>query len=277
MKKTVIIVSIIALIANSCGQTTEKQSKTVNNETVSERKDNVQQQKEDSQSENEQSDTLNKFLITNNSAGYFTIGEPWQDFAKNKYQYEFVQGYGSCVDACCKGGFYLGNGIIKNEWDEQILEDLKLTVGSQIFEENDAESWDDEIGSKKYKNDPTLFYVSSDNCKGWYWKDEIGFIILYSDLFKTKEGVSVGTTLEDAQKQLGKLLFDIGWIEENPNAVQFKISSYPNIEFILKPDDYAGNWEELSGLRGKGNMLTISDFKENTTIKQIIIRGEDEE
>jgi len=36
MKKTVIILSVLALIASSCGQTTKKQTVTESNETVNE-------------------------------------------------------------------------------------------------------------------------------------------------------------------------------------------------------------------------------------------------
>ncbi|MCL2329347.1 MAG: hypothetical protein FWC39_12650 [Bacteroidetes bacterium] len=271
MKKTVIILSVIALIASGCGQNTTKQVETVNNEITNEQKE------ESTQSENEQINSSNKFLITNNSAGYFTIGGSWQDFARNKYQYEFVQGYGTCVDACCNGGFQLGNGIIKNDWNEQVLKDLKLTIGALRFEVCD-ESLSDKINAKKHKNNPDVFYVSSDNCKGWYWKDKISFMILYSDLFKTKEGVGVGTTLEDAQKKLGILPFYVGWLEENPDAVQICTRLYPNITFILDPNDYANGWEELSTFMGNDdNSLTISDFKPNTQIKRIIIRGASED
>ena len=73
--------------------------------------------------------------------------------------------------------------------------------------------------------------------------------------------------------KLGKLVFDIGWIEEDINAVQFSTSSYPNIGFVLDADDYTNGWEELSNLMGKKNNLTISDFKYNTKIKRIIVRG----
>ena len=207
---------------------------------------------------NEQFDGLNKFLITNNSVGYFKIGGSWQNFAEKEYHYKYNQSYGTCVDACCNGGFDLGNDI--------------MTIGTLIFEE--SKSYDDEIERNRYKNNPNVFYVSSDNCRGWYWKDKISFIVIYSDLFKTKEGVGVSTTLEDAQKKLGKLVFDIEWIEENANAVQFNTSSYPEIEFVLDADDYVDGWEELSNfLEKETNKLTISDFHANTKIKRIIVRG----
>ena len=245
MGKVIIILSVFALIASSCGQLTNKQTDTTTNEIVVE-------QEEAEIISNEPVE--NKFLITNNSVGYFNIGASWQNIAEKEYHYEYVQGYGTCIDACCNGGFDLGNDII--------------TIGTLCFEE--SEYYDDEIESNKYKNNPNVFYVSSDNCRGWYWKDKIRFIEVHSDLFKIKEGVGVGTTLKDAQKKLGKLSFTIGWVTEDRNAVYFSTKYYPNVKFIIDADDYVDGWEELDDLEEK-DTLTISDFKNNTKIKRIII------
>ena len=245
--KVIIILSVFALIASSCGQLTNKQTDTITNEIVVE-------QEEPEIISNEPVE--NKFLITNNSVGYFNIGASWQNIAEKEYHYEYVQGYGTCIDACCNGGFDLGNDII--------------TIGTLCFEKSDI--FDDD--SDKYKSNTNLFYVISENCRGWYWKDKIRFIEVHSDLFKIKEGVGVGTTLKDAQKKLGKLSFTIGWVTEDRNAVYFSTSSYPNVEFIIDADDYVDGWEELDNLffAGEEYNLTISDFKNNTKIKRIIVR-----
>ena len=251
MRKAVITLSIFILIMNSCGQRTTKQTeKEANNEPACEQKE------ENIQNENEQLDSQNIFLITNNSAGYFNIGGSWQNLAQDEYHYKYVQAYGTCIDACCTGGFNLGNNII--------------TIGTLRFE--NSESFDDEVERKKHKNNPNVFYSSSDNCRGWYWTDKISFIVIHSDLFKTKEGVCVNTALEEAQKKMGKLVFNIGWITEDINAVYFTTSSYPNIEFILDADDYVDGWEALDDIVGEYT-LTISDFKDETKIRRIIIRG----
>ncbi|MDR1678432.1 MAG: hypothetical protein LBR81_01480 [Prevotellaceae bacterium] len=260
MKQFKLILIVLVLLTSACRQKA-KQEVTATSDTIivvpQDYSDTVAISDEDP----------NKFLISNNAAGYFKIGGSWQNFAENNYQYRYKQGYATCVDGCCTGGFSLGDGI--------------LTIGTSVFEY--GESFNDEIDSKKHVNNPDVFYVSSDNCKAWYWKDSISSILIYSDLFQTKEGVGVGTTLEDAQKQFGKLVFKIGWIEEDANAVQFTTSAYPAIKFVLNTDDYMGSWEELSNLNyrlssnyGKENLLTISNFKKNTTIKHIIIRGENE-
>ena len=254
MRKTVITLTVLMLIASSCGQRTTKQTEIANNKSA------CKQKEENTQGKNEQFDKQNKFLITNNSVGYFNIGDSWQNLAENEYHYQYIQGYGSCIDACCNGGFDLGNGI--------------MTIGTLSFE--NSESFDDETEGNKYKSNPNVFYVSSENCRGWYWKDKISFIIIQSDLFKTKEGIGVNTTLEESQNKLGKLVFNVGWVTEDENAVQFTTSFYPNIGFILDAEDYVGGWEELDNLTGEKNTLTISDFKENTKIKRIIINGKNE-
>lgn len=255
MKKTAILLSIIFTVFSLYSYIK------ANNKEITK-----SQETERAEFNNETTD--NSFLVTNNSVGFFTIGDSWQKTAKDKYQYKYVQGIGFCVDACCKGGFDLGTDIIEDENGKEI-ETVAITIGASDFEE--SESFDDETESKKYENNPNVFYVSSDNCKGWYWTDSISYIIVCSDLFRTKEGIGVGSTLEEMQKVAGKFEINIGWIEEDINAIQLKISSYPNINFILDADDYKDGWEELSKIAGNENSLTIADFKKDTKIRRLIV------
>ncbi|HLR01115.1 MAG TPA: hypothetical protein VK102_12160 [Sphingobacterium sp.] len=204
-----------------------------------------------------------KFLISNHSAGYFKIGGSWQNYAEKEYSYKSVQGYGTCVDACCDGGFQLGYKIVEDSYGPKI-ENVQITIGAVNFDQN-------EKSESKYKDNPEVFYASSDNCKGWYWKDKINYIVVYSELFKTKEGIGVGTTLEEMQEKFGELHFYVGWIEEDINALQVSIKSYPDIKFILDIDAYKGNWEEIGFMEDK-NEITVSDFKENSKIQRLIIR-----
>ena len=201
------------------------------------------------------------YLVTNNSVGYFKIGESWQNFAKNNYAYKSVQGFGTCTDACCDGGFNLGK-VISNGKDGQTIEKPEITIGALDFGES--------ISKTEHKGNPNVFYISSDNCNGWYWKDKINYIIIYSEIFKTKEGIGVGSNLAELQEKLGKIQFYVGWIEEQENALQITVKSYPNIQFILDVDDYKGNWEDIS-LKGDKNAITISDFKKDTKIKRLIV------
>lgn len=199
------------------------------------------------------------YLITNNSVGFFKLGETWQNFAKNNYNYKFIQGYGICVDACCAGGYDLGKAITNGN-NTQIIENPEITIGTLRFGESESKT--------EHKNNQNVFYNSSDNCSGWYWKDKIRYLMIYSDAFKTKEGIGVGTTLEKLNEILGEVVINIGWLEGDANAVQVKINSYPNIEFILDEDDAIGGYEKLSTL---GETATISDFKKNTKIKRLIV------
>jgi hypothetical protein len=200
------------------------------------------------------------YLIVNNSVGFFKLGETWQNFAKNHYYYKSVQGYGTCLDACCDGGYTLGKAITNGNYG-QTIENPEITIGALRFGESESKT--------EHKNNANLFYISSDNCSGWYWKDKISYIMIYSEAFKTKEGVGVGTTLEKLKEILGEVVINIGWLEEDANAVQVKINSYPSIEFILDVDDAIGGYEKLSTLDGTA---TILDFKKNTKIKRLIVR-----
>ena len=209
-------------------------------------------------------DTEVKHLVTNNSVGFFKIGSTWHNIAKNDYNYQSVQGYGTCVDAGCDGGFYLGNDLVVNEhgW----VENPELTIGASIFKISN--SYDDD--SSKYKNNKDVFYVSSENLRGWYWKDKISYLVIYSETYKTKEGIGVGTTLEELKEIHGSIEIKIGWLEEDVNAVQVSVSSYPDIIFILDVDDAIGGYDKLSTLK---DSPIFSDFKRNTKIKRLIINS----
>lgn len=207
-----------------------------------------------------------KFLITNNSAGYFTLDGSWQSYARDDYNYQYVQGYGNCVDAACDGGFDLGDNIVNSEYGPKI-ENPKLTIGATLFEASEINNL--EIDSVKYSENPNVFFVSSDNSYGWYWKDKISYIIINSDNFKTKEGIGVGTMLEKVKEKFDIISINVGWVEEDNNAIQFKIDAYPNIEFILDGDDAIGGYNFLSS--HVGQTVSVSDFKENTKIKRITI------
>jgi hypothetical protein len=102
MKKfNFLLISTTLILATSCEQSS-KDDETVNEQTQA--KENISQIEE--QSGNVAEENLeDKFLITNNSVGYFKIGGSWQNSAKNDYNYKYVQGYGTCTDACCDGGF----------------------------------------------------------------------------------------------------------------------------------------------------------------------------
>lgn len=249
--KTLHLLLILVAILTSCG---ERPTKRESAETI--------QQAANDESINIESE----FLITNNSVGDFILGGSWRDIAQHVYNYVFVEGYGSCVDACCDGGYTLGKKIIEGEYGAEI-EHPELTLGAISFDDTDSKT--------KHVNNPDVFYITSDNCSGWYWKNQISYIEIYTAQFKTKEGHGVGTTLEEVQETFGEIRFQVGWIEEDANALQIKIKSYPNIQFVLSIEDYLGDWETIN-LAFDNNKLSISSFKKNTQIKSLIV-GEERE
>lgn len=211
----------------------------------------------------------NKYLITDNSVGFFKINASWRTIAQSEYRYRYLEGYGYYRDGCGTGGFYIGDKVVVGMHGPRI-NNLQLTIGAEIFE--NSSSYNDEVESKKYQSNPNLFYVSSNNCRGWYWTDSTRYVVVHSDLFRTKEGIGVGITLKEMEQKVGKLNFTVGWIEEDENAVSIKISAYNNIEFIIDADDYKNGWEALYG--EKAELLTANHFKPSAKIKRVIVWSE---
>lgn len=202
-----------------------------------------------------------KYLITDNSVGYFPIGGAWQDAATRQYGFKFIQGYGTCEDACCDGGYDLGFRIEDGDYGKEMA-DLQITIGAVLFSESES--------ADEFRYSPGVFFSSSPNCTGWYWMDKINYILVSSSRFRTKEDVGVGSTLPMMQERFGRLDFNVGWIEEDPNALQVSVPAYPNIRFILNVEDYQGNWQDID-MKGEKNGLTIADFKRGTKIRQLLV------
>jgi hypothetical protein len=219
---------------------------------------NVNLIRENKASENKDAD---KFIITNKSVGFFRLGDAWQEVAKNEYKFEFIQGYGTCADAFCDGGYDLGTNLKINKYG--FVVNPLITLGAEPFD--------------KYSDSPTkhqmntkVFFVESDNNSAWYYKDKAKYLVIYSDLFKTKEGIGVGSSLQKAQEKLGKIKFEVGWLREEEFPMIIKVSSYPNIAFVVNPIDYMGDLEKID-LSGEDNLIRVSDFKGNAKIIAIIV------
>lgn len=198
-----------------------------------------------------------KYLITNNSAGYFKIGSKWREFAKKYYDYDYTEGITRCVDACCWGGYFLGKNIIVDKNGNKRIKDVDIIIG--------AESADENTNTGKIRRD-NYFYIESDNCKGWYYKDKINYIDILSDLYKTSEGIGVGTTLEIMKKRLSNLKVHVGWLEEDDDALYITTNKYPNIRFIVDIHSYNGDLESFNEMK-----LNLSKFRKNTAIEKIRI------
>lgn len=204
-----------------------------------------------------------KYLITDNSVGYFRLGGSWQDMAITKYGYRSIQRYGRCTDACCDGGFLLGNKIVNGDYGKEMA-DLQVVIGAAVFSESQSET--------EFKDSPGVFYSSSPNCNAWYWSDKINYLDVASEQFHTKENMGAGSTLAEMQTAFGKLDFYVGWIEEDLNALQISVKAYPNIRFIVSVDDYKGNWEDID-MAGDKNSLSPADFKSGTKIRSLMVGG----
>lgn len=262
-KNSFLYLSILSLVVLSCAQGSNETEKNLNNQNETSTSNEISTDSLLSDSIDNQA-VEEKFLITQNSVGYFKLGSAWQSFAKNDYNYEFVEGIGSCVDACCNGGHDVGKELTVDEYGW--VENAELTIGATLFK--DAETFEDEIERKRFKDNKDVFYITSDNCMGWYYKDKVRYIIVYSTDFKTSEGIGVGTTLEAVKEITNEFTINIGWLEEDANAVQLVLKKYPTIKFILDVEDAKGGYEKLSTL---GETAKISDFKKETKIRSVIV------
>lgn len=238
-KKSLLLLPIFGILLLSCENGSQKNNESSNTDSLTAVTDSVI--------------IAAPFLITNSSVGYFQIGENWQNIAKSKYNYQPVQGYGLCSDACCDGGFNLQKSTAT-------AENIDITIGALRFGESQSES--------EHKNNPDVFYSSSDNCSGWYFKDKMSYMVIYSEEFKTKEAIGAGSTLENVKEKFEQVNIEIGLLEEDQNAIRLKLNAYPNIDFILDVEDAIGGYEKISTV---GQTASISDFKPNTKIKRLII------
>jgi hypothetical protein len=252
------LAAVVSMLLTNCGQNSQTQT-TANITLNAEQTENVLHK-----------NLEEKFLITNTYVGYFRPGNSWQNISINDYNYEYIQSYGSCQDGCCDGGFSLGNKLVENEYG--FVTNPAVTIGAAPYAESEFIE-DDYERKNAHKNNKDVFYIDGSNCSGWYWKDKIRYLVIYSGAFKTKEGIGVGSTLEEIKEKFGKLQFYVGWIEEDENALRVLIKSYPKISFILKVDDYKGDWEKISNI-GEENSLSISDFRENTKIDRLTLYTE---
>lgn len=205
-------------------------------------------------------DADRQFLISNDAVGYFQIGNAWRDPAASRYGYQFVQEYGVCADGCCDGGFLLGDEVVSGEQGKTVR-NPELTIGAAQMD------LDPEDGQP---DDPNLFLVKTEICDGWFFKDRIRYIIVYTDRYQTKEGIGVGSSLRELQDQFGPLKFYVGFIEEDAHAMQVVLRDYPNVQFVLDVDDYKGDWTQISSTE-LNNSLTISDFRSTAKIRNLIV------
>jgi hypothetical protein len=182
------------------------------------------------------------YLITNNSVGQFKINDPWRNIANNVYKFKFSESSAG-GEGCYYPAYNLGKNVNEND-------NVEISISSTLFESNE----DPNI----YKTNNSLVFSES-NCSGWYWNDKIGHITLYSNAFKTKEGIGVGSVLEDFVKKYNNYQ-----IELIPEYAEFfiKTPSYPNLYFYIERGSLKDGIEEVTD---------INSFVKNTKISRIFI------
>lgn len=179
----------------------------------------------------------NKFIITNNSIGLFNANSNWKEAYK---QYDYNKATGEeCVDACCVGTIVLWkSGESKNNpsvvlYNKEFIDtktDNEIKMNCEEYE-------------KVFASRDDLFFICSDNCPSWYYKDIITGFAVYSPEFKTKENIGVGSSVQDFLQAFDKVYLSVGWIEEDADAIQLSVDKYPNLVFIVNSDSYNQEWE----------------------------------
>jgi len=101
----------------------------------------------------------------------------------------------------------------------------------------------------------------------YYNQDKIGEIIVISNKLKTKEGIGVGSIIEDFISKYNDVTL---WYANISDMCVIETKKYHNMQFVLDSSDI--EWESVNDRRtGVGDMtlLKISDFKPNSKIRLI--------
>ena len=212
MKKTGIILVIIALITVGCG------GRTNNNKQV---KTDIIVSLEDSTFQNQNQNQTNKeFLITENGVDIFFIGKqiPFND---EKYS------------------------IVKElEFFEEGIEEPIYIV---------------------FKKEQKMFQIRPEyDYDTEQFTDKIGSITVFSDEFKTAEGIGIGSSIENFINIYPDFTT---WYTYLGGLYVIDTEQYKRLQFLLDEKDYLKKIEFDSDL----TELKISDFKSHAKIKKIRI------
>ena len=221
-----------------------------------------------------------QYLITNNSAGYFRINGIVSEINNKYYQLGYHVGGINMVDAATVAGSFLDKDY--DNVDEKIEgcmmpypdENAIISFENKYYRpDEDGNPSDEEL-----KKNTNIYHIQCENSDSWYYKDSIDAIVIRSELFKTKEGIGVGSTFEELKEAYGVLLLHIGWIESD-ERVQVRATQYPMVRFIFMEEDvtvFAPDKEEddaeyresgFNGCRKEDG----SGLKPNSKIWRIII------
>lgn len=254
------------LSCNSNGTTSQENQ----NENVVEQQ-LVEQQVIESEPQKEEA-IDSKFLITNTSIGLFGRNSNWKETYQT-YGYSKVNGE-ECVDACCIGTTILWKS-------NESMENPSVVLYNEYFDDNDVPEsvkMDYDVYSVMYASRDDLFFVASDNCSSWYYKNIITDCAVYSSDFKTQENIGVGSSVEEFLKAFDKVYITIGWIEEDADAIQLSVDKYPDLVFIVNSELFNVDWvpanEDRVGEEGieKFVLHNTSCFTGNAKIVKVKLR-----
>ena len=180
-----------------------------------------------------------KYLITNNSAGYFKMNGTVKDINDKYYKLKYYVGSINMVDAANVAGCFLDKIEADNKSDEidgcsmpYADDNTIIAFGGKYFMPYE----EDNPKNKEYEKDNSIYLILCENTSSWHRKDSIDNIVIRSDKFKTKEGIGVGSTFEELQNTYGDLYLHIGWIEDE-ERVEVRTAKYPMVRFIFQEED----------------------------------------
>lgn len=158
------------------------------------------------------------------------------------------------------GSFQIDGSILSqiNDWT------IKKEVQTRYTEEGDEEYLTyivSENGQKMLSIDPKYDYNT-----GKYLNDIAGEIMIFSDKFKTEEGIGVGSFIGEFTEKYPD--YEL-WYTYVSDSYVLDRKSQIGQQFLLDPNDFIGDESKLYG----GDMVTLkpSDFKEGSKIKKIRI------
>ena len=150
------------------------------------------------------------FLITEKSVGLFSVNDT----------------IGRSAD------FYGWPQIEDSEWYDGCIKPTK-NIGGLVLYYKFAFSEDaPQIDRESISKDSLKYTFSkSDNCTGFYYRDSISRIEVYSEIFKTKEGIGIGSTVSDLQQEFTGLEGIYGVDPDGKCINYIKVTEYPRILF----------------------------------------------
>lgn len=191
------------------------------------------------------------YLITNNSVGLFKVNGRIGDLPKS-------YGWTSTPSEF----FY----------DNCQLSTVKYSGGIEVFYKFSCSLED---AKPMHKNKKIYSDNYSDNCSGYYCKDSIDRVFVYSPDFKVAEGVGVGSTFSEMKKAFPDLYSSYFGGVEGEYEIFLYVKKYPDLRFHIDPDgllvdldneegSYELQYEDGSHFRPDAKVECIKVYSDNS-------------